>query len=509
MSKEFLESMKNQLVENEEYNEAYSENGALMYNTSGSTLVDLMYLISSCRSDDDAKLDFELLFEKLYNENRVYAIIFLFFLRDVRGGLGERDLFRRCFKVLVYNRDKSIPSLIREVNDYGRFDDLLLLIDTKYEDELASYLKSVLSSDKYSMKMMKPISLLAKWLPSENASSSSTIRLARKVARLLGYSSMKEYRKELSSLRSYLKITEKFICSNQLSEINYSEVPSGAMSKYYQIFLNKDNERYSEYIEDLKSGKSKVNSRVLFPYQVVRIDNDELRDAMWRELLSKDDSSIEDTIVVRDGSYSMTSEVTGRTTAMDIGDSITLYAASKLKGEFHNKFITFSSRPDLVELPDKDSLSSILRYLRNKYFDSSTTNIQRVFELLLDSSLKSPSGYMPKRVLIISDMEFNPYESAYESKEFGIDRNLFKSIKESYERKGKKLPKLIFWNVANRSGAVPVVKNDNGLVYIGGFSDNAFKMVKSDELDPQSAILEILESDRYNRIKSIVNNTSK
>lgn len=64
----------------------------------------------------------------------------------------------------------------------------------------------------------KNISLLAKWLPSVNASNKATKYNARKIAKALEMDNC-EYRKMLSRLRNYIKIIE-----NNLREKDYTSI---------------------------------------------------------------------------------------------------------------------------------------------------------------------------------------------------------------------------------------------------------------------------------------------
>ena len=83
---------------------------------------------------------------------------------------------------------------------------------------------SQLAKDIEAMKKQNEISLLAKWLPSVNASNKETVRKAKKLCRMLGMSEA-EYRKTLSELRAYLKLIENNLRERDYT-FDYSKVPS-------------------------------------------------------------------------------------------------------------------------------------------------------------------------------------------------------------------------------------------------------------------------------------------
>lgn len=82
--------------------------------------------------------------------------------------------------------------------------------------------------------------------------------------------------------------------------------------------------------------------------------------------------------------------------------------AEHLKGEFFNKFITFSSRPELIDMSNATCLRDKLE-ICDAHDDCSNTDLKAVFDLILntaiDNDLKQKD--LPNNILIISDMEFD------------------------------------------------------------------------------------------------------
>lgn len=485
-----------------ELNVSVTENGAVGYATTGRALLDLNFAVSSLReaSEDDIVTRFV----KAYNECPEYAVRWLFFVRDVRGGLGERRLFRTVLKALAQRNPDYVKEFVEHIAQFGRFDDLFCLVGTGAEKTALSYLLNVLIDDMASKTFGKPISLLAKWLPSENASSEATKALAKRIRKSWGYSA-KTYRQILSSLRAYLDVTETKMSSGRWSEINYETVPSKANLNYQAAFIKHDCDRRSAYLESLKKGEAKINASVLYPHEIVRkyysgcawwsSSLEPLNDtyeAMWKNL--KDTGSVDNTLVVADGSGSMYSY--GMAPAC-VAQALAIYFSERSTGQFKDKFVTFSMRPQLVDLSGFTTLRDKIIEVK-RHDECANTNIEAVFRLVLQTALKHeiPQSELPKNILIVSDMEFD-----YCGK--NASANLFESIKKDYEACGYKLPRLIFWNVASRTGTIPLKENDLGVCLVSGYSQNIADMVLSGELDPYKCLIEKIMSERYDVIGRI------
>ena len=224
---------------------------------------------------------------------------------------------------------------------------------------------------------------------------------------------------------------------------------------------------------------------------------DETLELAWKNLK---DVNISDTLVVADGSGSMTVPVSRSTTALDVANALAIYTSEHNSGVYKNKYITFSNTPRFVSFDDDDSLQSkIMTSLEHS--EISNTNIEAVFDLILNVALKNniSNNEMIKNVLIISDMEFDMAQSSWRN-ETVLTKSLFETIKEKYENNGYQLPKLIFWNVNSRTGTIPIKENDLGVILVSGFSQNVLKMVMSNKYNPLDALLEIIYNERYDKV---------
>ena len=494
----FIQALENEL------NRSVTENGALGLKTTGKALLDMNFKVTSYRSksEDEIVIDFS----KSFNEDALLALKWLFYCRDIREGLGERRTFRVIMHYLANEYPKVVERVLKLIPEYGRWDDLVDILsskNTELDKTIVNIIRSQLIEDIENMNNEGPTTLLAKWLPSAKASSKATRAKAGILYHYLGMDGQ-EYRKLLSKLRSYLKIVEKDMSNGRWTEIEYSAVPSKAMLKYNSAFIRHDKEGFSKYLEDVKSGKKKINSSVTYPYEIVHsymrgyyVNHvDETLEELWKALPKKSFSG--STIVVADGSGSMTSTIGGtKVTALDIANALAIYCSEQLEGEFKDKYITFSNRPQFVNLSNcKNLQSKIVEVLGHN--EVADTNIEATFDLLLNTAIKHnmKQEEIPSNILIISDMEFN--EATYDYK---VTNTLFDTIRYRWKEAGYKLPRLIFWNVCSRTNTIPIFENEMGVALVSGCSQNILDMIMSDELHPYKLLVDVLNSDRYKPVE--------
>lgn len=492
-----------------------TENGAVGYKTTGKALLDLNFAVSSLRKASET--DIENRFMKAFFEDRMAAMKWLFFARDIRGGMGERRLFRIIMKHMAEQYPEHIKPLICLVAEYGRYDDLWCLLDTDLKDEIIRYISDTLYEDIAGMRQQLPVSLLAKWLPSLNASSAATKRYAQIIRKELGLTE-RNYRKNISDLRSYIDVVERKMSAKKWSKIKYETVPSRANLIYNKAFLRNDKNRRLTYLDSVKKGEAKINAGTLFPHDIVArycnggyasVENDTLEE-LWKAL---PDTVKEcgNTIVVADGSGSMNTPVDrhSKVTALDVANALAIYFAEHMSGEFKDKYITFSMNPQLVDLSHACNLKEKLN-IAYRHSEVANTNIEAVFDLILKTAIRNKMTQedIPRNILILSDMEFDSCASGGSSYDYwAINRptkTLFDEIEKRFECHGYKMPRLVFWNIASRTGTIPVKQNDIGVALVSGFSPNIATMVMSGELDPYKCLMETLNSDRYQPVEDAI-----
>ena len=479
-----------------ESNLTLTENGAATYASTLSDCLDLFATIGAIRREPDKEIITR--FSRAYAENADIAMKILFFGRDVRGGLGERRVFRVIVNWLAGHEPVALRRNIALIPEYGRFDDLLALMGTACEKDALAVIREQLRKD---LASKEGVSLLAKWLPSVNASNAETVRMGKKIARALGMTEA-EYRRTLVKLRARSRIIENNLREKDYT-FDYAAQPSKAMFKYRAAFIRNDGERYGTFMAKVEKGEKTLHTDTLTPYDIIapcvqpwgypKLSAEE-RKAMnvtWNALT--DFTTGENALVVVDGSGSMYGGDKPLPAAVAI--SLGIYFAERNTGAFKGHFITFSENPRLVDIKGRDIVEKV-RYCMG-YNEVANTNIQRVFELILKAAVKNriPQKEMPARIYIVSDMEFDCCAVAA-----GVT-NLVHA-KRLFAENGNNLPEVVFWNVASRHANQPVIMNEQGVALVSGCTPRIFSMVAGGTLSPMTVMMEVLQSERYARISA-------
>ena len=476
-----------------EANKTFTENGAVTYASTCSDCLDLFATIGALRRESDEEIISR--FVKAYAEDPNLAMKTLFFARDVRGGLGERRVFRVILDWLAANEPASVRKNVGRIAEYGRFDDLLSLMGTPCEKDALACIKKQLDADLAALENGGDVSLLAKWLPSVNASNVVTVHNAKRIARSFGTDDA-TYRKTLVKLRARIRIIENNLREGDYT-FDYEKQPSKAMFKYRKAFLRNDGERYQSFMERVSSGEAKLHTGTLTPYDIIapfftsQVTEAERSgiDAIWNA--QEDFTGDENALVVVDGSGSMYGG--GSPLPAAVALSLGIYFAERNTGAFKNHFITFSEHPQLVQIKGRNILEKV-RFC-HAYNECANTDIQKVFELVLSAAVKNkvPQKELPKTLYIISDMEFDCCAKGAGATNFEYAKNIFAAH-------GYELPRVVFWNVASRSRQQPVTKNEQGVALVSGCTPRIFSMLQSGTLSPYAYMLEILGSERYQGI---------
>lgn len=510
----FRDEMKRTL--GDEFNYSVTENGALGYRTTQSALLDLNFQVASLRNMSDEEVANA--FMKAYCENKILAVKWLFFLRDVRGGLGERKSFRTILMHLASTHPEVVVKVVPVIADYGRWDDVLILVnpelrlDKSIVKTVVDLVKSTIQSDLIAMKHQNSCTLLAKWMPSAYSKCRDTRKASQFWSKQL-YPSTKDdnfreriYLKMLSMLRQYLDVVERKMVAQEWDQISYEAVPSKANILYRNAFMRHDEDRRTAFLEAANSGEVKINSSVAFPHDIVHQygflvhATDPALEALWKNLPDNVNDDGDNVLVVLDCSGSMIFHPFNgsKVTPLEVATALAIYFSERITGHFKDSFITFSARPNFVDLSNLSSLHDklIKTYVEN---DCSNTDIEAVFNLILNTAVRAgmPQEEMPSTILILSDMEFDASRHNFSAR-------LFDSISEHYQARGYKLPRLVFWNLDSRTDTIPVKENEMGVALISGFSTNLAKMVMSNETDPYKLLVKTLESDRYRIIGELL-----
>lgn len=498
-------------------------NGAITYKSTLSGLMDLFALGGAYRARSDE--DCIVLFKKAFDENPSYALKCLFYLRDCRGGQGERRFFRTVYKWLInYNFDAAKRNFLH-IPEFGRYDDMIYIAyKTNLWNDCISFIKDQLRLDMqdYVKGENYGISLMAKWLPSENTSSKNTREVAGAIRKALQVTS-KEYRQTLSMLRERINVLERLMSANKWDEIDFSKIPSKAGFKYRNAFARHDIERQKSeknvvsYEDFMADKETKVNAKTLYPYEIVDAainltyyslyfwgyKNNKIVDPTERNAVNKYWENFLETIpelvgrdflCVCDTSSSMLSGGIKGGTPMDVAISLSMVAAKKAKGPFANSYISFSRRPQLITIEGADFVDEVKRIYETNICEN--TNIEATFDLLLNTAIRNHCRQedLPQSLVIISDQQFDSAVGYYYSEGNGIS-SLLESIALKWKNHGYIMPDLIFWNVNAALDTIPM-KLKNGVTFVSGLSPSLFESFLSGKT-AEDFVFDVLNKERY------------
>ena len=505
---------KNKLLNavKEATNVTRTENGAVTRNTTMSALLDLFGTGAAYRTRSES--DCIVLFQKAFDENPIYALKCLFYLRDARGGQGERRFFRVVTKWLADNKTTAMKRNLKYVPEFGRWDDLYAFIGTALEKDAFD-----LMGEQFILDLQcKTPSLLAKWLKSENTSSAQSRALATKTRKAFGLTP-REYRKSLSILRARINVLERLMSAGQWDKIEFDKIPSKAGLVYRNAFARHDVERmqadkdavaYKDFMQDKNT---KVNAKALYPYEVVAKatnysgmnygwNRSENCDPVERAAINKYWDNLEDyfngasldALCMIDTSGSMWGS--DASAPINVAISIGLYAAERARGPFHGHYISFSSRPQLIETYGSDFVDKVERIYSTNLCEN--TNIEAAFDMLLDTAIKSHcrQSDLPKTIIVVSDMQFDRQRDYYGNS----NATLMENIAYKWQRAGYQMPELVYWNVQARGNNVIPMQAKDGITFVSGFSPVLFEQIMKGKTG-YDLMMDKLNSERYECIR--------
>jgi hypothetical protein len=467
-------------------NDSLTENGMSTNSSSLNHCVDLFFQIGAMRGQDKQRLINA--FTKAFAEDSLTAMRLLFWARDVRGGAGERQIFRDIVTYLAINRKDALSKNLGLFAEYGRWDDLLVLVGTPLETEALSIISEAIKSGN---------GLAAKWAPRPNVGNRDKKKQANALRKYMGLTP-KEYRKMLVENSNTV---EQLMCSKEWGKIEYSKLPSKAMSDLMKTFSRNDLERFQAYLESIEKGEAKINAGAVYPYDIIKNmkqGNNQGANAQWNALPNYMESNNEYVLPLVDVSGSMSCPAGGNAnvTCMDVAISLGLYISERNVGPFKDAFVTFSESPKLQIL--KGNLSE--RYQQLSYADwDMSTNLEAAFKEILDKAVKSnvPQAEMPTMILILSDMEFN---SAVRSRSWNPTAQ--QMIESMYTEAGYKIPKLVYWNIQSRGdNNKPVHFDTNGTCLVSGFSPALLtNLLAGKDMTPITMMMSVINSERYSSV---------
>ena len=467
----FANAIKNQ--------ETTTTNGMKARVSTSSALVDFFYAVGASRGKNIIPA-----FSAANSENMNLAGRIALWARDIRGGAGERQVFRDILKHLATNNPDQARALMHKIPEIGRWDDLFVFVGTDLEKDAFSMYAEALEARN---------GLAAKWADRKGP-------IAAKFREFLGWTP-KFYRKRLVELT---KVVENQMCAKEWDKINFNHVPSVASSRYKKAFYKHVPNLYQKWASDAVKGENgaKVNASAVYPYDVIKgvgsygfssSNLDHIR-AQWNALPNYvGDSSVLALVDVSGSMICRAGGVTSKsdTTCLDVAVSLGLYFADKNKGKFKDCFLTFSSSPELLYLKG-DIISKINQMIKSTW--QMSTNLHTAFEKILSVAIKNsvPADEMPETLLILSDMQFNSCVTHGDS--------AIEMITRKYENAGYKVPKVVFWNLNSSYKNVPVEHTKSGVALVSGFSPAIAKSILSsnlDEFSPENIMMQTIMNPRY------------
>jgi len=480
-------TVENVVTENEVT--ATTANGAPSLATSGDALVNLFYKAVRGINDDALfALADEAAKESMLNTLKIIA-----YVRDIRGGKGERDLGRALYQWLQQDPVREqhlIQNMWLYLDTYGRYDDMMYLPpSSKAYKEYIRLIGNQLKAD-LQKGDNESVSLVAKWIPSESSALNKRTNFTYRLARSMKIGMPELRKKYLTPLRTKIGLLEQKMCAGDWPAVNYEVLPSQALNRHTEAFKRNDSDKYMEYLEALKNKTAKVNVSALHPHEVVKkymtnsSNIDELAEAQWQEILKNLPAS--DAVVLSDVSSSMLS---GKGLPMLVSITLGILLSSICTNpDFKRKVLTFESQPKFVQLSG-ESLAKDVTTLRYAPWGGST-NICAAFDALLACNSAEPVS----RLIIVSDMQFNQADSVY-------NETTYEAMKRKFEDANKTLPHVIFWNVNGEYNDFQTLASVPGVSMVSGFSvDILDAILHNDSITPYSTMMRVLNRERYSKI---------
>jgi hypothetical protein len=465
---------------------ARTDNGAATLSTSGSALVDFFFVAGAARKMTESA--FIEMFAKAYAEDRNLALRTSLYTRDVRGGVGEREAFRRILRYLDKNDPDALAQILPRVPELGRWDDLLVVESQTGRDVASKMIRHAL--------LVEGNGLCAKWMPRKGIESA-------RVRDMIGLTnSPKRYRKLIVRLSNTV---EQKMCSGEWEAINLEHVPSVASSRYRKAFHKHLPDRFVKFVEAVKKGEAKVHASAIFPHDVIKnlltnsrtsgygldVPSQLMIDAAQNQWNALPDFVGEGSFLpIIDSSGSMTMVGShGDIAPIHVATSLGLYLSERNKSAFKNLVMTFSDQSHLVPLVNGNIYQKVTQMYKLPWGGS--TNLQAAFKNILQHAKDNdvPAEDMPKSLLIISDMQFNACVR---------DLTNFEAMAEQYRFAGYEMPNVIFWNVNAKAGNNPVDFKQKGAALVSGMSPAIVKTVLSSKVvRPIDIVLEAVNNPRY------------
>lgn len=500
--------------------ETLTENGAPSLSSTQNECVDLFF--KTVR-----KIDKELLFnymKKSWNTCQVDTLKIMLYVRDCEKGKGERLIFYQMVQWLWNNGNQTLVCEFMKLltdHHFGYWKDLLnilVIISDDYDDQkifqnsdvyqtVVILFANQLFTDISNMKENKPITFCAKYAPSKNGSHDKKLKIVNKIARYLSNKHEYEtvYRKTLHAMREYLNIAEIKFSENKWNELEFAKLPSMCLHRNTKSFMNHCEDRWSSYLENVKSGKETMKVKMVYPYEILQtyIENnitneDSAIELAWKQKINdikKENKLTKRILPICDVSGSMFGDK-----AILNSVSLGLLISDTNESVYKNHVITFSDQPSLVNVSGETVLNRV-NALKNIDWGMNTDFIA-VFNMLLNHMKKCelPQSEAPEVLLCISDMQFD--QSCHRYCQWMTNYQIVENL---YKNTGYRVPQIWFWNVRANTVDFPVDSNAPNVALVSGFSSSVLNMImEGNELSPYKLMRQTIDNDRYNCVEKLI-----
>ncbi|KAI9168712.1 hypothetical protein LWI28_000965 [Acer negundo] len=383
-------------------------------------------------------------------------------------------------------------------------------------EQVSDYFADCLKNDMKSYESGKSsrVSFAAKWCPSLDSSYDLTTLICESIAKKVfpreNYPEYEEIEEDhytyrvrnrlrkqvLVPLRRVLELPEAYMSANKWDLLPYNRVHSVAMEIYKDKFLKHDEERFNEFLGQVKEGKAKIAAGALLPHRIINSlrdgDGGQVAELQWKRMVDdlKKEGSLSNCMAVCDVSGSMGG------IPLEVSVALGILVSELSEDPWKGKLITFSERPELQNV-EGDDLNTKTKFVENMNWDMNT-DFQKVFDRILEVAVEGNLNpeQMIKRLFVFSDMEFdrasiNPWETDYQAIVRKYTENGYGSV----------VPQIVFWKLRH-SRATPVTRKQQGVALVSGFSKNMIKMFLNNdgEINPEIIMEAAISRKEYHKL---------
>lgn len=335
----------------------------------------------------------------------------------------------------------------------------------------------------------------------------------------------------LTYLRRVTRVPEPLMSSNRWKEIKYNRVPSACMKNNTERFFQHDPEGFEKYLISVEEGRRTISGATLLPHELVtkalectsagradgrdekfaalaeakkKLGELQLRvvEAQWKTLREKlrESGALDNCLAICDVSGSMGSMHSfgkrSEAQPVQVAVALSLLVAQIAKPPFSNSFISFSERPQVIQVnPALNLGQQVDEMIKSDW--GMNTDFEAVFlKLLLPLAVKNglKQEDMVKRLFVFSDMQFDETSStSADANEWSTNHDV---IEREFKKAGYEMPQIVYWNLAGSTTA-EVQSDREGVAMMSGYSPSMLKTFMGDEAEES-----LLEEEGWEKMET-------